>query len=181
MSATPLLPVDADRDALRLALEHELLDDIPLSRAMALRIVAWDGTVLEMGAPLAPNINDKGCAFGGSLASVMTLAGWALVRLAVDEARLPSDIYVQDSTIRYLAPVWGDLRARARLDAGDAFAPFLDVLRARGKARLTVQVVVGADDGTAATTLSARFVALARADSSQRARDAAQSPATSAA
>ena len=180
MPATPSTPADASRDALRLALEHELLDDIPLSRAMALRIAAWDGEVLEMRAPLAPNINDKGCAFGGSLASVMTLAGWALVRLAVDEALLPSDIYVQDSTIRYLAPVWGDLRAHARLDADDSFATFLDALRARGKARLTVQVVVTADDGSAATTLSARFVALARVDSSQRTGDAAQSPATSA-
>jgi thioesterase domain-containing protein len=172
---------DGSRNALRLALEHELLADIPLSRAMALRITAWDGEVLEMNAPLAPNINDKGCAFGGSLASVMTLAGWALVRLAVDAAGLASDIYVQDSTIRYLAPVWGDLHAQARLDGEDSFATFLDALRARGKARLTVQVVVAADDGSPATTLSARFVAMARADSSKRSVDAAQSPAIHAA
>lgn len=174
------LPVGS-RDALRDALERELLVDIPLSRAMALHIAAWDGDVLEMQAPLAPNINDKGCAFGGSLASVMTLAGWALVRLAVDAAGLPSDIYVQDSTIRYLAPVWGDLRAQARLDTDDSFTGFLDALRARGKARLTVQVVVAAEDGSAATTLSARFVALARVDSSKRTGDAAQSAATHAA
>ena len=181
MPAMPSTVPHVARDALRAALEHELLDDIPLSRAMALRIAAWDGETLDMSAPLAPNITDKGCAFGGSLASGMTRAGWALVRLAVDEAGLPSDIYVQDSTIRYLAPVWGDLRAQARLDADDSFSGFLDALRARGKARLTVQVVVAAEDGSAATTLSARFVALARADSSKRSRDAAQSPATSAA
>ena len=65
------------------ALEHELLAEIPLARAMALRVAAYDGDSLALAAPLAPNVNDKGCAFGGSLASLMTLAGWGVIRLAV--------------------------------------------------------------------------------------------------
>jgi hypothetical protein len=62
------------RDALREAAQAQLLADIPLTRFMHLAITGWDGDSLRMSAPLAPNINDKGCAFGGSLASVMTLA-----------------------------------------------------------------------------------------------------------
>ncbi|MBN8481700.1 MAG: YiiD C-terminal domain-containing protein [Xanthomonadales bacterium] len=177
-TATPL--VAGTRDALRAALERELLAEIPLARAMQLAIDAWDGESLAITAPLAPNINDKGCAFGGSLAAVMTLAGWALVRLAVDADGLAADIYVQDSTIRYHAPVWGDFRAEARLDAGDAFDGFLAALRQRGKARLGVEVVVAGAGGTA-TTLVARFVALAHPEPSTAGGDAAQSQAPSAA
>lgn len=164
-----------ESEDLRGALERALLADIPLARAMDLSISAWDGTTLAISAPLAPNINDKGCAFGGSLASAMTLAGWALVHLAADAARIDCDIYVQDSTIRYLAPVWNDFSAVASLDEGDSFVSFLDALRARGKARLGVRVVVADGDGNPACTLDARFVAMARPVSSRIAADAAES------
>ncbi len=169
---------DPGNDALREALERELLADIPLARAMQVRIRAWDQVALEIAAPLAPNINDKGCAFGGSLAGVMTLAGWALARLALDRAGLAGDIYVQDSTIRYLAPVWGDFVARAELAGEASFEPFLEALHARGKARAAVRCTVAAADGTPATTLEARFVALVRGNSSPHSPDRAQSTPT---
>lgn len=148
---------------LREALERALLADIPLARAMGLRISAWDRTTLAISAPLAPNINDKGCVFGGSLAGVMTLAGWSLVHLAADDARIDCDIYVQDSTIRYRLPVWNDFTATASLDADESFSAFLETLRVRGKARVSVRVVVADDSGNPACTLHARFVALAKA------------------
>ena len=151
-----------ERAALAPALQQQLLADIPLARAMALSIRAWDGASLTLAAPLAPNINDKGCAFGGSLASLMTLAGWALLKLALD-ARAPAaacDIYVQDSTIRYLKPVWQDFEAVARLAGDHAFDEFFATLDTRGKARLRVHCAVPLADGTAAATLDAQFVAL---------------------
>lgn len=148
--------------ALAAALEHELLADIPLARAMSLSVGAYDGDSLCLAAPLAPNINDKGCAFGGSLASVMTLAGWGLVKLALDARKLDCDIYVQDSAIRYLAPVWQDFSAVARLAHGDLFDDLFDALASRGKGRLRVRCVVALADGSAAAALDARFVALAK-------------------
>ena len=47
---------------------------------MQLQIAAYDGDSLSLHAPLAANFNDKGCAFGGSLTSLMTLAGGAWSR-----------------------------------------------------------------------------------------------------
>ena len=80
---------------------------------------AHDGDELALSAPLAPNINDKGCAFGGSLVSLMTLAGWGLIVLKLGALDRDCDVYVQDSSVRYLAPVWSDFIARARLAAPD--------------------------------------------------------------
>src|SRR5690606_6825838 len=76
MQTTP-----TDPESLAAALERELLAEIPLARAMQLSVAAYDGATLALAAPLAPNGNDKGCAFGGSLASLMTLAGWGLAHL----------------------------------------------------------------------------------------------------
>jgi thioesterase domain-containing protein len=140
------------------ALEHHLLDTIPLARAMALRVVglAQDGLVLR--APLAENRNDKGCAFGGSLASLMTLAGWGAAVLRLDAAA--AEIYVQDSSIDYLAPVWQDLVVTAWLDVDDDGGAFVQAYADKGRARARVRAQCRLDDGTVAATLVARFVAI---------------------
>lgn len=150
------------RDDLRIALQEQVRIDIPISAAMQLAIPAWDGESLRMSAPLAPNVNDKGCAFGGSLSSVMTLACWSLVKLAMDERGLVCDIYVQDSEVRYLAPVWEDFSAEARLAYGSSFEEFFSTLESRGKARLSAHCEVRLIDGTIASSLNARFVAIRR-------------------
>jgi thioesterase domain-containing protein len=152
---TNLDPQDLTR-----AFEQELLADIPLARAMRLRVAEWDGDRLRMTAPLMPNINDKGCAFGGSLASLTTLAGWGLIVLKLRALDRPCDIYVQDSTIRYLAPVWSDFAAESRLADGESWDAFLAMLAERGRARLRVSCRVPLADGSDGVTFEARFVAL---------------------
>ena len=144
------------------ALEREVLEGIPLARAMALRVETWDGATLGLAAPLAPNVNDKGCAFGGSLASLMTLAGWGLLTLALGARGIVADIYVQDSSIRYLAPVWQDFRAVARLAPPDGIEDFVAAFGARGTARPRLYCTVPLADGSDAAVLEAAFVAIAR-------------------
>jgi thioesterase domain-containing protein len=136
---------------------------IPLARAMDLHLHHYARDRLVLAAPLAPNVNDKGCAFGGSLASLMTLAGWALVELQLQERGEDCDVFVGESTVRYLEPVWSDFQAQAQ-PADDAdWATFFDTLDARGKARIEVSCTVPGADGRAAATLQARFVAKRRA------------------
>lgn len=156
-------PLSADAETRHTAaLASEILTQIPLARAMALSVDSYDGDSLTMSAPLAPNANDKGCAFGGSLVSLMTLAGWGLVKLALDRHGRDCDIFVQDSDVRYLAPVWDDFAAVARLLDRESFAAMFETLAARGRARVRVRSVVPLADGSAAATLEARFVAIER-------------------
>lgn len=150
------------RDVLRRNLQQQLLIDIPITRAMQLEIAAWDGESLQMTAPLLPNVNDKGCAFGGSLVSAMTLACWSLIKLAADARGIECDIYVQDSSVRYLAPVWDNFTAVSRLAGNAPCDGFFSTLQARGRARLGAHCDIQLADGTLACTLEARFVALRR-------------------
>ena len=155
------LPLDDSFDDLAAQFERELLADIPLTRAMQLRIVGWDGDCLRMAAPLPPNINDKGCAFGGSMASLMTLAGWGLIVLKLRTLGRRCDVFVQDSTIRYLAPVWADFVTEARLADGESWDAFFATLDQRGRGRLRVVCRVPLAEGNDAATFEARFVAIA--------------------
>jgi thioesterase domain-containing protein len=143
-------------------LETAVLAQIPLARAMQLRLRDYDGDRLTIAAPLAPNINDKGCAFGGSLVSLLTLAGWGLIVLKLRALGSACDVYVQDSAVRYLAPVWDDFIAQARLAEGESWETFAATLAARGRARLTVDCRVPLADGADACTLQARFVAISK-------------------
>ena len=59
---------------------------IPLVREMQIEVLGEAEGRLRLRAPLAPNVNDKGSAFGGSLASLMTLAGWALATRKLETA-----------------------------------------------------------------------------------------------
>lgn len=137
-------------------------EEIPLARTMDLQLGEAGDDMLSLLAPLAPNVNDKGCAFGGSLVSLMTLSGWALVELALRRQGHDCDVFVAESSVRYLAPLWQDFRSEARLaDAAD-WATFFNTLNARGKARIEVACVVPGDDGKPAATLGARFVAKRR-------------------
>jgi thioesterase domain-containing protein len=141
------------------ALNAHLLAMPPVA-AMRVQAVAWDGEVLRLEAPLAANVNDKGCAFGGSMAGMMTLAGWGLLTLKLADEGLPAEVYVADSHVRYLKPLYADLGAEARLEPGVDWPAFLHAYRERGRARAGVVATLRDPDGTVVAELSGRFAAL---------------------
>ncbi|MGA9422667.1 MAG: YiiD C-terminal domain-containing protein [Rhodanobacteraceae bacterium] len=153
---------DAERERMCATLERKILAEIPLARTMQLSVRGYDGVRLTLSAALAPNINDKGCAFGGSLVSLMTLAAWGLIKLALDASGVDCDIYVKDSRIRYLAPVWQDFDAIAELAEDQSFAAMFDAIDARGKAGVETRCHVPLADRSKAAMLVATFVAIVR-------------------
>lgn len=136
---------------------------MPPVAVMDISILGYDGEALRLHAPLARHVNDKGCAFGGSLVSLMTLAGWGLVTLHLEQAGIAADVFVADSDVRYLAPLYADLQAEARLDGGASWDDFIATLRQRGRARATLRATVPLPAGGIATECTARYVAIAKA------------------
>jgi thioesterase domain-containing protein len=150
---------DPARIARLRALETQLLAMPPVA-ALGLRVAGEDGGGLRLHAPLAANVNDKGCAFGGSLTSLMTLAGWGLIVLRLAESGIEAEVYVADSDVRYRAPLYADLDAVAMAAAGESWDAFLDALRSRGKARIAIDAAVTLPEGGVATESRARYVAI---------------------
>ncbi|WP_114239674.1 YiiD C-terminal domain-containing protein [Dyella sp. C9] len=151
-----------ERSTLARKLVTFMREEIPLAQNMDLSLLDTDEQHLSIAAPLGPNINDKGCAFGGSLVSVMTLTGWGLVELELRLRELECDVFVGESTVRYLEPVWGDFHSEARLAEGADWVTFFDTLAARGRARIEVTCRVPGVGDKPAATLQARFVAKRR-------------------
>lgn len=143
------------------ALESQLLA-MPPARALQPEVDGFVAGRLRLRAPLAANVNDKGTAFGGSMASMMTLAAWALATLQVERAGLEAEVYVADTQLRYLTPLREDLLVEAWLDEGQDWDGFLATLRGRGRARTTLQAQVLLGSGGPAATATSRYVAILR-------------------
>jgi thioesterase domain-containing protein len=137
-------------------LEHTLHHEIPISREMGISVIAYDGKQLRLAAPLAPNINHKCTAFGGSLYSLAVLCGWGMVHLKLAEAGLHKHIVIQQANIRYLLPVAHDMQAECNLDDA-SLQRFLVTLNKHGRARLSLDVVIKHND-QAAVEFSGRYV-----------------------
>ena len=148
-------------DAALQGLQAQLLA-MPPARALQPRVDGFAHGRLRLWAPLAANVNDKGTAFGGSLASLMTLAAWGLTSLRVEQAGLDAEVYVADTQLRYLTPLRSDLVIDAWLDGDGGWDGFLATLRSRGRARTTLQAQVLLPDGGVAAQASSRYVAILR-------------------
>jgi thioesterase domain-containing protein len=131
--------------SMKTELESFVLSTIPLSAAMQLQVTRADvdehGVHVEFFAPLAPNINDKGCAFGGSEASLLTLACWSLLWLLCKHQAIKANIFVHTSRMIYQAPLWGDMRVRANL-SHQAAQEFIARLQEKGKSAEVLHAVV---------------------------------------
>jgi len=109
---------------------------IPLTAAMQLRVLRSGAGTVELAAPLAPNLNHRGTAFGGSLVTLGIASGWALLQRSLAEAGVEARIVVQKSECEYLLPVEQEFVSSSRLP--EEWPQFLDTLRKRGRARITV-------------------------------------------
>jgi len=144
-------------EALR-ELERTLHAEIPLTRAMGVRVAQFDATGLTLRAPLEPNINHKSAAFGGSLATLATLAGWGLLQLLLRE-QPPVTVVIQESSVRYLRPVTEDMQATCSMPQAGELEKFLRSLARKGMARIELEVLIPAG-GETAVRFRGRFVAL---------------------
>jgi thioesterase domain-containing protein len=141
----------------QMAILDKLFNGMPPVAAMQIRASQFNGQMLRLSAPLAANVNDKSCAFGGSLASLMTLAGWGWLTLKLLEAGESAEVYVADSNIRYLAPLYDDLVGEARLREDQDWPAVLRCLVERKRARVAMLAEMRSASGTQVATLEARF------------------------
>jgi thioesterase domain-containing protein len=133
--------------------EAECRQDIPLLNAMHLSFVSFENLTLTMEAPLAPNINNKGTAFGGSIASICLFGGWAVATLAfVDNDIHNTEIVVYKNEMTFERPARGHLLVNAFIKPDD-FAACLARLKAKdaGRIRLDIHVELFHDDERCAT------------------------------
>ncbi|HEX7966281.1 MAG TPA: YiiD C-terminal domain-containing protein [Gammaproteobacteria bacterium] len=133
-------------------LERYMHAHIPLVAQMQVKVAGFDAGGLRLTAPLAPNINHERTAFGGSLASLMTLACWGYLWLSL-RGEMPLHIVVNEAKVSYLKPVNGTLDALCPPPDAAALEKFRQLLARRGKSRIELAAEVRQDGAVAARYL----------------------------
>jgi thioesterase domain-containing protein len=142
-------------------LQQRIDREIMLARPMGIIVEAANDLGLVLRAPLAPNANHKGTAFGGSLYSLAVLTGWAWLTRFLVTRNLDAEAVIQESSMRFLKPVHGEMRASIEIPSADEVDKFQKMLlRAdRGRIRLQVNMHEGA---ALATVFDGLFAAAMR-------------------
>lgn len=138
------------------AAEKFLHEQIPITRAMGLRVIAHDETGFVVEAPVALNSNHLRTAFGGSINAVATLAAYGLLWLELNDAAV--HVVVAESSIRFLRPVRETIRAICLRPAADELEAFRTQFAAKRKARIALRVKV-IEAGETAAEFEGTFVA----------------------
>src|SRR5438067_6231547 len=138
------------------AAEKFLHEQIPITRAMGVRVLANDENGFMVEAPVALNSNHLRTAFGGSINAVATLAAYGLLWLELNDAA--SHVVVAESSIRFLRPVRETIRALCLRPSVDELAAFRSQFAAKRKARIALRVNV-IEAGQTAAEFEGIFVA----------------------
>ncbi|MEP6884508.1 MAG: YiiD C-terminal domain-containing protein [Gammaproteobacteria bacterium] len=142
-------------------LQDRLMSEFALVRHIGIVVESADDSGVVLRAPLAPNANYKGTAFGGSLYSLAVLTGWAWVTRYLAARGVPADAVIQESSTRFLEPVKGELRARAIAPPQAEIDKFRKMLQRAGRGRIRLHVDIHYDL-TPATLFEGVFAAAIR-------------------
>lgn len=116
----------------------DLLADIIPAKTMGFELVSSEKGRVELSAPLRLNMNDKGTAFAGSISSILTLAGWAVLSHILLDAGFDAEVMVVKSSTEYVLAVRDDFRSVAHISAEES-ARVREELTHRGRSRACIQ------------------------------------------
>jgi thioesterase domain-containing protein len=132
-------------------LQERIDREIMLARPMGIIVESADDRSLVLRAPLAPNANHKGTAFGGSLYSLAVLTGWAWLTRFLATRKLDAEAVIQESSMRFLKPVHGEMRACLEIPAAADIDKFQKMLVRADRGRIRLQVKM--HEGSALATI----------------------------
>jgi len=131
-------------------LQKRIAGEFVLATHIGIVVESADDSAVVLRAPLAPNANYKGTAFGGSLYSVAVLTGWAWVTRYLAAHGLSADAVIQESNVRFLTPVTGELRASVAAPSDAQIDKFRKMLQRAGRGRIRLRVEINYNQTLAA-------------------------------
>jgi thioesterase domain-containing protein len=142
-------------------LQERIGREFMLARHIGVVVETAGDAAVVLRAPLGPNANHQGTAFGGSLYSLSVLTGWAWLTRYLAARNISADAVIQESNTRFLIPVEGELRACAESPSAAQLARFRKMLKRAGRGRINLRVQITYRE-TLATLFEGVFVAAMR-------------------
>ncbi|MDA0768179.1 MAG: YiiD C-terminal domain-containing protein [Verrucomicrobia bacterium] len=142
-------------------LQRYLHEHIPLTAAMAIRVVSCGVDAVHLSAPLSPNINHRNTVFGGSASALAIVSAWSVVHLCLQNTpHAAARIVIQNNSMAYNEPIDSDFAAISPGPDRDQWQHFLKSLQRKGIGRIKLRSTIFAA-GSPAAQFEGTFVAIA--------------------
>lgn len=138
-------------------LENVLLSKIPICRHMKIKILQADKKQISIEGDLEANHNHLGTAFGGSLSSLMILAGYCQVFQLIEGK---GHVLLKSSTMNFRRPVEQNIVAVSHPPSEQDLQQFVKVYDKWGKSRISVNSHILLENGEIACTMNSEFVGI---------------------
>lgn len=136
-----------------------LHEQIPLTKSLGLSIVSVDEKGARIRAPLGPNHNHLGSAFGGSLATMMILSGYIWLYDALLKHNHHAHVILFKEESEYLLPVKTDIEVLAISPSLDDWRKFEESFIRKGTARIVIRSEIRTETGSLSAAFTGEFVA----------------------
>lgn len=138
---------------------HFLHTQIPLTKSLGLSIISLDQKGARIRAPLAPNHNHMGSAFGGSLSTMMILSGYIWLYDALLKNNHHAHVILFREEAEYLLPVRTDIEVLAKAPSEQEWKKFEEVFIRKGTGRIVLHSEIRSGNDDLAATFRGEFVA----------------------
>ncbi len=120
-------------------LEKYLKDKIPLVKALKAEIKEIDSESVKIWAPLAPNHNHMGSAFGGSISALLILGGYTWLYHFMMSQGYEVHVILKSCEIDYKFPINEDLIVSAHAPKAQQIDKFLSSFKRRKLGRIQIE------------------------------------------
>jgi thioesterase domain-containing protein len=142
-------------------LQELIVGDMPITKYLQFSIDRYDENGLVLSAPLAPNVNHRGTAFGGSISMMATLAGYGMTLLILEDFGIPYHIVVQKGNISFNKPVKNNFKVICSHPKKDDHDKFKKMFLQKGMGRIyqhcTIQEI---ENNVDAVSFNGAYVAI---------------------
>ena len=144
-----------------------LLNEIPLTKDMGLEITQFSDEQLELIAPLANNVNDKGSVFGGSSSALMIIAAWSLIKLNCQTHEVEADIVIHKNQTLWNKPLYDDLCIVAKFNESYDFKQVKKQIEQAKHQRIECLIELLDDERNIYSTMVANYVIIPTSNDSE--------------
>ncbi len=119
--------------------ENYLHDHIPVTKSMGFTVEEYSLGRIRIKAPYKENINHRLSVFGGSISSILIMAGWAYVRKLMERIDPDCIIVIHKNTVNYHLPIISSFTAEVKRVNKRQVDTFIEMYEKYGKARISIE------------------------------------------
>ena len=120
-----------------------LFEKIPLTKSLGIQVRLASREKVEIWAPLAPNHNHLGSAFGGSLSALLILGGYTWLYHFMESEGHRVHVILKSQKTDYMGPVESDFLVTCTPPSKEELTRFMDSFLRKGVGRIQLESKIG--------------------------------------